>query len=413
LIRTKEKVSNCKTFTIRLFPTEEQEHLLWQAVNARRNAYNFGLAVQMERFKNKEKLLSAIELRDLYKQEKPKWVSDDVAVNNHYQAFIDLSEAYARYFKHQKNKHGMERYSKKKIAKFKRLGKTLTVYDQECHPKFKIRFKCSDSFSPQCDSVHIRHKKNFGYYVSVARVGKVKCDFSHMADTLINPTIKHENDKWLLVFGLPVSEMNKTLDGFVGIDLGVKDIATIAYDDRVERIKNINKTSKMRKLEKRRKRAQRKMSRRFKENQKQSANYQKSLKSYRNLSRKLRNVRRDYTHKSTRKIIDTLPLRIGLEDLCVQGMLKNKHLSKAVQDCNLSEFVRQLKYKAAFQGTEIVQVSRWFPSTQTCSGCGNVKTGKDKLKLSDRIYKCDVCGLEVDRDDNASLNLRQEAKFVA
>jgi putative transposase len=96
------------------------------------------------------------------------------------------------------------------------------------------------------------------------------------------------------------------------------------------------------------------------------------------------------------------PYRVVMEDLNISGMLRNKYLSKAIQEQGFYEFIRQMQYKCKFNGIEFVQVDRFYPSSKTCSCCGNVK--KD-LKLKDRMYVCDICGLEMDRDKNASINL--------
>ena len=104
----------------------------------------------------------------------------------------------------------------------------------------------------------------------------------------------------------------------------------------------------------------------------------------------------------THFFIKLCPCRIVVEDLNVSGMMKNKHLSKAIAEQGFYEFKRQMEYKCNFNGIEFVQVDRFYPSSKTCSCCGNIK--KD-LKLKDRVYKCDNCGLEIDRDKNASINL--------
>ena len=120
------------------------------------------------------------------------------------------------------------------------------------------------------------------------------------------------------------------------------------------------------------------------------------------LYRKLNNIRQDYIHKSTTSIVKAKPCRVVMEDLNIKGMMKNKHLSKAIQQQKLYEFIRQMKYKCEWLGIEFIQVDRYYPSSKTCSCCGHIK--KD-LKLSDRTYICQECGLIIDRDFNASINL--------
>jgi len=120
------------------------------------------------------------------------------------------------------------------------------------------------------------------------------------------------------------------------------------------------------------------------------------------IHRKLSNIRLNHIHQATNKIIKLRPYRIVMEDLNITGMMKNKHLSKAIQEQCLYEFIRQMKYKCEFNGIEFIQVDRFYPSSKTCSRCGSIK--KD-LKLKNRVYVCSECGLVIDRDKNASINL--------
>lgn len=117
---------------------------------------------------------------------------------------------------------------------------------------------------------------------------------------------------------------------------------------------------------------------------------------------KIANIRENYIHQITHSLIFMLPQRVVMEDLNISGMMKNKHLSKAITEQCLHKFIRQMKYKCEWNGIEFVQADRFFPSSKTCSGCGCVKSD---LKLSDRIYICNDCGLVIDRDYNAAVNL--------
>lgn len=121
---------------------------------------------------------------------------------------------------------------------------------------------------------------------------------------------------------------------------------------------------------------------------------------------RLANIRHNYIHQTTASLVKRFPYRVTMEDLNVSGIMKNKHLSKAVQEQCFYEFIRQMKYKCEFNGIKFVQADRFFPSSKTCSECGSVKRD---LKLSDRTYKCPECGLEIDRDYNAAINLMRYA----
>ena len=208
-------------------------------------------------------------------------------------------------------------------------------------------------------------------------------------------------------FGVEVEENQTTLnkDLSIGIDLGVKNLATINVLDKP--IKNINKTKRVKKIKKRLRRLQRQVSRKYEANREgnefiKTNNIIKLERQIKLLHRKLSNIRNNHIHQATNKIIKLKPYRVVMEDLNISGMMKNKCLSKAIQEQCFHEFVRQMKYKCKFNGIEFIQVDRFYPSSKTCSCCGNIK--KD-LKLSDRTYICDKCGLIIDRDLNASINL--------
>ena len=220
-----------------------------------------------------------------------------------------------------------------------------------------------------------------------------------------NPHVLFNGRCWVLAVGieLPIEEVELTNE-VIGIDLGIKDLA-ICSNKMI--FKNINKTRVIKALEKKLRRLQRKVSKKYELNKEgrsyiKTSNIIKLEKRIKKLNRKLANIRQDYIHKSTTSIVKTKPCRVVMEDLNVKGMMKNKHLSKVIQQQNLYEFIRQMKYKCEWLGIEFVQVDRFYPSSKTCSCCGNIKRD---LKLSERTYICQECGLVIDRDLNASINL--------
>ena len=196
----------------------------------------------------------------------------------------------------------------------------------------------------------------------------------------------------------------------IGIDLGIKDLAICSDSNKY---KNINKTQKVKKLEKQKRRLQRSISRSYEKNKKgesycKTNNVIKKEKLLLKLNHRLTNIRKDYLHQTTSGIIKREPSFICIEDLNVSGMMKNKHLSKAVQQQGFYEFRRQIEYKSAWNNIPVIIADRFFPSSKLCSCCGSIK--KD-LKLSDRIYKCE-CGNVIDRDFQAALNLKRYGKNV-
>lgn len=194
----------------------------------------------------------------------------------------------------------------------------------------------------------------------------------------------------------------------MGIDLGVKDLAIVAIGNDKLVFKNINKTSKMRKLNKKLKHLQRKTARKYYTNggYDKTNNILKTEAQIKELSYHISNIRQNYIHQITRQLVDMLPYRVVMEDLNVSGMMKNRHLSKAVQEQCFFNFIQIMKYKCEEYGIEFVQADRFYPSSKTCSSCGCIN--KD-LKLSDRTYICSECGAVIDRDYNAAINLMQYA----
>ena len=170
--------------------------------------------------------------------------------------------------------------------------------------------------------------------------------------------------------------------------------------------KNINKTKEVKRLKKVLRRKQRQCSHKYEQNKKgkeyvKTNNIIKLEKEIRLLHRRLTNIRSNHIHQATNKIVKTKPSRVVMETLNIKGMMKNRHLSKAIAEQCLYEFKRQIQYKCKKYGIEFVEADKWFPSSKTCSCCGAIK--KD-LKLKDRVYQCS-CGLKIDRDLNASINL--------
>ena len=195
----------------------------------------------------------------------------------------------------------------------------------------------------------------------------------------------------------------------IGIDLGLKDFAIVSSGKTYG---NINKSARIRKLEKQLRRAQRCLSRKYEEFKKgesaQRAIIQKQRLKVQRLHQRLDNIRTDYVNKVIAETVKTKPSYIAIEDLNVSGMMKNRHLSKAIASQKFYEFRAKLKTKCDDNGIELRIVDRWYPSSKMCHCCGHVS--KD-LKLSDRIYRC-ACGYIADRDFNASLNLRDAETYA-
>lgn len=376
-----------KSYKVRLYPNKEQEQLMWKHIGACRYIWNYMLELQEQRYKDGEKHLSAFgmnkRLTPLKKENKYSWLCE---ISNHslQRTCRDLHIAYDGFFKKQKG-----------------------------FPKFKSRKHSKASYPLRIDYLYFQDGQ-----VTVEKVGKIKykTDFDlpqGKGHKFSNPRISYINGKWMLSFGIECENQARELtDKLMGIDLGVKDLAVVAYGDEKLVFHNINKSKKMKNLNKRLVHLQRDISRKYEANLKGNAyiktnNIIKQEEKLRKLYAHIANIRLDYIHQTTHQLVELLPQRVVMEDLNVTGMMRNKHLSKAIAEQCFYEFIRQMKYKCEWNGIEFIQVDRFYPSSKTCSCCGCIK---HDLKLSDRTYICNECGTVIDRDYNAALNL---SKYVA
>ena len=251
-----------------------------------------------------------------------------------------------------------------------------------------------------------RQNKQKLNWIRLCEKGRIPTNGKYM-----NPRFTYDGLYWYI--SVSIETPNNTSDPSnegIGIDLGLKDLA-ICSDGNV--YKNINKTQRVKKLEKRKRRLQRSISRRYESNKKgerhcKTRNIAKRERERLKVSRRLTNIRHNHIHQITSEIIKRKPSFICIEDLNVSGMMKNKHLSKSLQQQGLYEFRRQIEYKSAWNSIPVIVADRFFPSSKLCSCCGTIKTD---LKLSDRIYRCN-CGNIIDRDIQASLNLKRYGESV-
>ncbi len=384
-----------KTIRVMLVPNNKQKTKLFRYASTFRFAYNWTLGREKENYENGGKFISDGDLRkeftQLKKTEEYSWLNE-ISNNVTKQAMKDACNAYKRFFKG---------YSK--------------------FPKFKSRKHSTPSFFQ--DNVKIQftdtHVKVEGFAVSKKK-NKQKLNWIKLAECgriptenvkYTNPRIKYDGLNWYITVGVEYEEYTcLPTNEAIGIDLGIKDLA-ICSDGNT--YKNMNKTQKVKKLEKRKRRLQRSISRSYEKNKKgesycKTDNVIKKEKKLLRLNRRLTNIRHDHLHKTTSEIIKRKPSFICIEDLNISGMMKNKHLSKVVQQQGFYEFRRQIEYKSAWNTIPVVIADRFFPSSKLCSCCGNIK--KD-LKLSDRIYKCE-CGNVIDRDYQAALNLKKYGENI-
>lgn len=367
---------------------------LFQYAGCARFAYNWAISREQENHKLGNKFSSDNELRkeftQLKKHKEYQWLSK-ISNNVTKQAIKDACNSYKRFFK------GLSKYPKfksKKNSKQSFFQDGLKIQFTDTHVKVE---GFASSKRPN------KQKLN---WIKLCEKGRIPTNCKYM-----NPRFTFDGLYWYVSVSVEVDDETciPSNEG-IGIDLGLKDLA-ICSDGNT--YKNINKTNKVKKIEKRKRRLQRSISRKYNINKKgdrykKTSNIIKREKELLKLTRRLTNIRHNYLHQTTSEIIKRKPSFICIEDLNVRGMMKNRHLSKAVQQQSFYEFRRQIEYKSAWNHIPVIIADRFFPSSKLCSCCGMIK--KD-LKLSDRIYKCD-CGNIIDRDFQASLNLKAYGENV-
>lgn len=366
------------TKKVRLFPTQEQETKLWQSVGTARFIYNWTLAKQQENYKNGGKFIKDNDLRKeitLLKKNELSWLND-VSNNVAKQAVKDACNAYKSFFK------------------------GLVTF-----PKFKSRKKSKPSFYNDTSKLKVRTKK-----VLIEKIGWIKTNEQIPDTKYTNPRISFDGKYWYLAVGIEKAKATiKLTNQTIGIDIGIKDLAICSDGTKFN---NINKTKTVKKLEKRLKRQQKQISRKYEKSKKKvgenryqfskTKNIIKLEKQIKFLYRRLSNIRNNHLHQVTNAIVKTKPSKIVIETLNIKGMMKNKHLSKAISQQGLHRFKTYLQYKCEYCGIELVEADKWYPSSKLCSCCGNKK---DKLSLSEKTYICEKCGAVIDRDLNAAINL--------
>ena len=379
-----------KSFKTEINPTEEQKVKIRKTIGTCRYIYNFYLAHNKELHDNGEKFMSgksfSVWLNNEYLPQNPDklWIKE-VSSKSVKRSIENGCVAFTRFFKHQSA-----------FPNFKKKGKSeVKMYFVKNNPK-DCRCERHRINIPSLGWVRIKEKG----YVPTTKDGYV-IKSGHVS-------IKADRYYVSVLIEIPNNKIANNSNEGIGIDLRLKDFAIVSNG---KTYKNINKSAKLKKLEKQLIREQRSLSRKYENLKKgestQRANIQKQKLKVQKLHHKIDNIRTDYINKTIAEMVKTKPSYITIEDLNVSGMMKNKHLSKAVASQKFYEFRTKLQAKCKESGIELRVVNRWYPSSKTCHCCGTIK--KD-LKLSDRIFQCD-CGYIEDRDFNAALNLRDATTY--
>lgn len=377
-----------KAIKVMLVPNNVQNTKMLQYAGAARFAYNWALAKEKDNYEKGGKFISDSDLRKeftrLRNSDEYAWLLN-ISNNVTKQAIKDACTAYKNFFK------GLQRY-----PRFKSKKKSMPKFYQD---NIKIQFSETHVRFEKFSSSRKANKQKLNW-VKLSERGRIPTDAKYM-----NPRISFDGLHWWISVCVEVPDRKETLNNNgIGIDLGIKDLA-ICSDENT--YKNINKSQTVKKLEKRKRRLQRSVSRKYEQNKKggrycKTKNVIKNEKLLLKVNHRLTNIRKNYLNQTTSEIVNRKPRFICIEDLNVSGMMKNRHLSKAVQNQGFFEFRKQLEYKCNDMGIQLIIADRFYPSSKLCSCCGNIK--KD-LRLSDRVYRCE-CGNIIDRDFQAAINLK-------
>ena len=379
-----------KGFKTEINPTEEQKVRIRKTIGTCRFIYNFYLAHNKELHESGKKFMSSSQFRVWLNNEflpshpEYSWIKEAYS-KSVTQAVNNGQTAFKNFFNH-----------KSAFPKFKKKGRSdVKMYFVRNNPKDCLcerhRIKI-----PSLGWVRIKEKG----YIPTTKDGYV----------IKSGYVSIKADRYYVSVLVEIPDRRKASNSGegIGIDLGLKDFAIVSNG---KTYKNINKSAKLRKLEKKLIREQRSLSRKYENLKKggstQKRNIQKQRLKIQKLHHRIDNIRTDYINKTIAEIVKTKPSHITIEDLNVSGMMKNRHLSKAVASQKFYEFKTKLLAKCKENGIELRIVDRWYPSSKTCHCCKNIK--KD-LKLSDRLFRCD-CGYIEDRDFNAALNLRDATTY--
>ena len=379
-----------KSFKTEINPTLEQKIKINKTIGTCRYVYNFYLAHNKELHDTGQKFMSGKSFS--------VWLNNEYLLNNSDYLWIkevssksvkksieDGCVAFTRFFKGQS-----------KFPKFKKKGKSdVKMYFVKNNPK---------------DCLCERHRINIPTLGWMRLKEKGYIPTTKDGYVIKSGTVSIKAGRYYVsaLVEIPDAKITNNANEGIGIDLGLKDLAIVSNG---KIYKNINKSVRIKKLENQLRREQRCLSRKYENLKKgestQRVNIQKQKLKIQKLHHRIDNIRTDYINKTIAEIVKTKPSYITIEDINVSGMMKNRHLSKAVASQKFHEFRTKLKIKCDDNGIELRVVDRFYPSSKLCHCCGSIK--KD-LKLSDRIYKCE-CGYVEDRDFNASLNLRDAVTY--
>lgn len=354
-----------RAYRYELDPNVQQRILLAKHAGAARFAYNWGLARRIELYQEKGSSTNAIaqhrELNALKTTEYP-WMYE-VSKCAPQEALRDLDRAFRNFFRGRQNGQAVG------FPRFKKKGR---------HDSFRLT-----------GAIRVLERA-----VQLPRLGVIRLKEIPALDCrILSATVSREADRWFVSLAVEqeITDPTPVSGEAVGIDVGLNAFATLSTGEKIQAPKPL--AGALKRL--------RRLSRRLSRRQKGSRNRKKAALQLARMHRRVRNIRQDFLHKLSTRLAKTKRV-VAVEDLHVRGMVRNRHLARAIADAGWGEFRRMLGYKCTWYGSELVMAPRFFPSSKICSACGQVQ---EKMPLHIREWTCPACGAQHDRDINAARNL--------
>lgn len=405
---------------IRLKLTKEQERLAWWYSKVSRNYWN--LLVDIDKRNNKgefDEILSRNGNKTYYSKFHNREIYSLSQSDYRNLAKIVIAKNYEKdcerwSWYYQPNQSFIYSFIARELVKIRRLNKGKLRFRSvaETHPNFDVR--CDVSANQKRPS-RIYLKENGKLQIPTlgdVKFGSVRQNLDLSCKKQV-AKVSFDGKYWYLTYvedvEATVSELPDYTDG-IGVDLGITPLATMSDGTIVPNIKTFRR---VRILEKRLKRLQRKLSRKYLINKCNKHNKTKNIikleRQIKLIYRSIKNIRINHIRKFVSELVKKQPQYIAIEDLNVKGMMKNKHLAKDISNCSFYTIREQLIRKAKERHIVVRLVDRFYPSSKTCSNCGSYKVD---LKLSQRVYHCEHCRVQIDRDFNASLNIAQTDRYI-
>lgn len=375
-----------KGYKIRIYPTKEQKQMIWSHINGCRFVWNYLIEQQKKAYEENKQYLSSYDMINIITKlkqiEEYSWIKN-IPSGSLQKVCFNVNFAYQMFFK-------------------KVIPRT---------PTFKSKKNAKMSYPIRDDKRKLWFDENF---VHVSLVGKIKYKTDlyiplGMDKKFSCAQIVFRNNKYFICFCINCENQAIELSNLsMGIDLGIKETAVVSYGCNKFVYHNINKSKQMQNYKKKEKYYQRVLSRKYRKSYsvngcyKKTNNINKTQEKINKIRNRIHNIRMNYIHQMTHSLIMLLPETVVMEDLSVRTLMKNKQIADKIRSQMFYTVINTMKYKCEHNNINFVLADRYFPSSKTCSSCGSIKRN---LKLNDRIFICNECGLTIDRDYNAAINL--------